>query len=251
MITACRSFRRQSVTAGLLFLALVVDPTRSYGQQDPNVALFNSRYSSGTQALERQDFAEAIKYFQLAYAQKPEALLLFNIAQCHRKLNHEAEAITYFQSFLNTPESVDPQLRTKAERYVAELKARQAPAAPKVKIVYVENARQPRSRWQLGLGVGLLAAGGVTLGFGGRALYLDGACADTPVGTQFRCNNVLDTQTLGTGLVVVGALLAIGGVVTIAIPGRVQQVQRPAAPRDAESAAVVNKVGTELAAAAQ
>ena len=237
MITASRGSRRRSVASCLVLVSLLTGSLESYGQEDPNVSLFNTNYRSGTQALAKQDFAEAIKYFQLAYAQKPEALLLYNIAQCHRKLNHTAEAITYYQSFVNTTEAVDEQLRAKATRYIAELKAVQAPPSPKV--IFVENTRAPRPGWRIGLGIGLLAASSIPLGFGGRALYLDGACSDTPTGMQTRCANLLDTKALGGGLVTAGVFLALGGVITLAIPGHLQQRQRTGAPENSGSAAVV------------
>lgn len=242
MTTAFRCARRLVVPAGLVLLSMLCSPAASYGQTDQNIALFNARYRSGMQALEKQDYAEAVKHFQLAYAQKPEALLLYNIAQCHRKLNHEAEAITYFQSFLNTPETVDPQLRAKAEKFIAELRSRQASASPKV--IYVENERESRPAWRLGLGAGLLVASTLPLGFGGRALYLDGACADTPMGAQLKCTNVVDTQVLGTGLLVTGVLLAVGGALTMALPGRVKQVKRPA--DDSGSEVVVKPIAMTL-----
>jgi hypothetical protein len=211
-------------------------------QEDQNVTLFNTRYRAGTQAYEKQDYAEAIKNFQLAYAQKPEALLLYNIAQCHRKLNHDGEAITYFQSFLNSSEPIEPDLRAKAERFLGELKNHQAPPPPKV--IYVEHARQPRPAWRIGLGAGLLAVSTLPLGLGGRALYLDGSCADTPMGTQVRCNTVVDTQPLGIGLVIGGAALAVLGAVTIAIPGRAQQVQRSGAPEDPGAPTVIKPMAS-------
>ena len=103
-------------------MALLCGWRDSAAQEDPNVALFNSRYRSGTEALAKQDYEEAIKYFQLAYAQKPEALLLYNIAQCYRKLNHTAEAFIYYQSFVNILEVVDEQFRVKVICYIVELK---------------------------------------------------------------------------------------------------------------------------------
>jgi hypothetical protein len=249
MLTASRRLRLRSVTAGLVLVSLLggASPGSAQSgsaqsgsaqpgsaQDDPNVALFNSRYRSGTEALAKQDFDAAIKYFQLAYAQKPEALLLYNIAQCHRKLKHNAEAITYYQSFLNTPDATDESLRAKASRYIAELRAPLPPPSPKV--IYVESARAPRPGWRIGLGIALLGASSVPLGIGGRALYLDGACSDTPMGMQTRCTSLVDTKGLGGGLLAAGVLLAIGGVVTLAIPGRVLQVQRPAVPADAAAA---------------
>ena len=115
-----------------------------------------------------------------------------------------------------------------------ELRAPQAPP-PSPKVIYVENARAPRPGWRIGLGVGLLAASSLPLGFGGRALYLDGACSDTPTGMQTRCTSLVDTKGLGGGLVTLGVIAAIGGIVTLAIPGRVLHVQRPAAPAEPAS----------------
>ena len=232
-MTAASRYSRRTLTASLVLVSLLCGFRDSAAQEDPNVALFNSRYHSGTQALAKQDYEEAIKYFQLAYAQKPEALLLYNIAQCHRKLRHNAEAITYYQSFLNNPDPVDEQLRAKATRYIAELRTPQAPPSPKV--IYVENAREPRPGWRIGLGLGLLAASSLPLGFGGRALYLDGACSDTPTGMQTRCTNLVDTKGLGSGLVAAGVIVAIGGIGAPAIPARGQHVPRPATPADSVS----------------
>ena len=199
----------------------------SHAEPKDNVDLFNERYRSGTEAYEKQDFELAIKHFQLAYATKPEPLLLYNIAQCHRKLNHDAEAITYYQSYLNSAEATDRELRAKAGRYLIELRDRHHTAAQS-KLIYVETARERRPLWRIGLGAGLLAASAVLLGFGGRALYVDGRCIDAPSGGQTQCDTVVNSTGIGVGLVAAGAIVAAGGIVTIAIPGRKYQVQRPA-----------------------
>lgn len=216
--------------AALLGLALLGTCALSqpcHADENLNVDLFNERYRSGTEAYEKQDYELAIKNFQLAYSIKLEPLLLYNIAQSHRKLNHDAEAITYYQAFLNTPETTDSELRKKAGRYLIELRDRHK---AQTQLVYVETATERRPLWRIGLGAGLLAASSVLLGFGGRALYLNGGCVDSPSANQIECNTVLDTQGLGTGLVVAGVLVAIGGTVSIAIPGRRHQVERPAQP---------------------
>ncbi len=87
--------------------------------------------------------------------------------------------------------------------------------------------RQPRPRWRVGLGIAGLVVGAVTLGFGGRALYLDGRCIDAPSGGQTRCDTVFNTQGLGVGLVAGGAAVSILGMVALAIPGKAVQVQKP------------------------
>lgn len=239
-----RSTGRPGGAAFLLWLLAACALCRiSHADENDNVALFNERYRSGTEAYEKQDFELAIKNFQLAYSIKPEPLLLYNIAQCHRKLNHDAEAITYYQSFLNAPETTDRELRVKAGRYLVEL--RDHHTAP-TQLIYVETTRERRPVWRIGLGAGLLAASAVLLGFGGRALYVDGRCADAPSGDQTKCNTVADTQGSGVGLVVTGTLLAIGGVVTIALPGRKYQLQRPATPTQGTQPGIVKPMAALL-----
>jgi hypothetical protein len=87
--------------------------------------------------------------------------------------------------------------------------------------------RQPRPKWRVGLGVAALAAGAITLGFGGRALDLNGHCIDTPMGAMLKCNSVFDTQGIGVGLVAGGAALSIVGIIAISLPGRSHTVEKP------------------------
>jgi len=235
----------RSALLGLALLGTCALSQPCHADENLNVDLFNERYRSGTEAYEKQDFELAIKNFQLAYSIKLEPLLLYNIAQCHRKLNHDAEAITYYQSFLNTPEATDSELRKKAGHYLIELRDRHK---AQTKLVYVETATERRPLWRIGLGAGLLAASSVLLGFGGRALYLNGGCVDSPSGGQLECNTVLDTQGLGTGLVVAGVLVAVGGAVTIAIPGRRHQVERPVTPGQETQPGVVKPMAAVLPA---
>ena len=230
-----RSSRRRSPSyRSALLLLLAVLGTSGLARlcaadEDQNVSIFNQRYRSGTDAYEKQDYELAIKQFQLAYSIKLEPLLLYNIAQCHRKLNHDGEAITYYQSFLNTPETTDRELRAKAGRYLTDLREKHL-AQLEPQLIYVETTRKQRPIWRIGLGSGLLAVSAVLLGFGGAALDVNGSCVDSATGGQLKCNNIVDTAGLGTGLVVGGILAAIGGVVTIAIPGHRNQVQRSGSP---------------------
>ena len=232
----------------LLVLALLGNPGlggSAHADEDKNAAEFNELNRTGTAAYEKHDFKTAIRDFQQAYALKPEPLLFFNIAQCYRKINHDAEAITFYQSYLRRPETTDPELRAKAERYLTELRGRHT-AQPQ--LIYVESTHAPRPLWRIGLGAGLMAASTLFLGFGGRALALNGGCVDAVTGPQVKCTTVLDTGALGTGLVVAGAVFAIGGAVTIAIPGRHQEVQRPASPTPDSQPGVVKPLASVLPA---
>lgn len=219
------SWPSRSALLGLALLGICALSRPCHADENLNVDLFNERYRRGTEAYEKQDFELAIKNFQLAYSIKLEPLLLYNIAQSHRKLNHDAEAITYYQAFLNTTETTDGELRKKAGRYLIELRDRHK---AQTRLVYVESARERRPLWRIGLGAGLLATSAIMLGFGGRALYVDGRCVDAPSDGQVKCNAVVDSMGTGVVLIPAGILVAIGGVVTMAIPGRKYQVQRPA-----------------------
>ena len=91
----------------------------------------------------------------------------------------------------------------------------------------IVTERQPRPKWRVGLGVAALAGGVVMLGFGGRALDLDGRCTETPGAPQLKCTDVFNTQNLGVGLVAGGAAISILGMVAISLPGRAVEVQKP------------------------
>lgn len=224
--------RRWAPWSGKSVLLLVLLGTAGvsricHADEANSIGQFNEFNRLGTEAYEKHDFETAIKNFQQAYAIKQEPLLFYNIAQSYRKINHDAEAITFYQSYLRRPETTDPELRAKAEGFLAELRGHHV---PQPQLIYIADQNERRPLWRIGLGAGLLAASTVLLGFGGRALYLNGACIDTPMGVQTKCSSILDTQVLGTSLVIAGSLFAVGGVVTIALPGRRYQVRRPADP---------------------
>jgi tetratricopeptide (TPR) repeat protein len=82
----------------------------------------------------RQHYEQAISHYNLdelepalaefreAYRFKPDPSLLFNIAQCHRKLGQREAAIDFYRKYVRA--SPDANNRAEAERWIAELKAR-------------------------------------------------------------------------------------------------------------------------------
>jgi hypothetical protein len=114
--------------------------------------------------------------------------------------------------------------------------------------VIIVTERLPRAKWRVGLGFAALAAGAVMLGFGGRALDLNGHCVDSAMGMQLKCNEVFDTQGLGVGLVAGGAALSIVGIIAITLPGRSVEVQKPAPEQTpaATKKAELNRIGFGL-----
>lgn len=75
-------------------------------------------FSDGNQHYNLGEFPQALELYKSAYRVKPLAAFLFNIAQCHRKLGHQQEAITMYQSYLaGIP---DAQNRALVESLIAE-----------------------------------------------------------------------------------------------------------------------------------
>jgi tetratricopeptide (TPR) repeat protein len=80
----------------------------------------------------RQHYEQAISHYNLdelepalaefreAYRFKPDPSLLFNIAQCHRKLGQREAAIDFYRKYVRA--SPDANNRAEAERWIAELK---------------------------------------------------------------------------------------------------------------------------------
>lgn len=66
---------------------------------DPKTA--RELYERGTRAYNLQDFTTALELFKQAYDQKPDPVLLFNIAQCQRQLGQYEAASKSYRAFLN------------------------------------------------------------------------------------------------------------------------------------------------------
>jgi len=97
----------------------------------------------------------------------------------------------------------------------------------------VPVVREPRPRWRLfagGIGIGV---GALLIGFGSGALAVDGTCIRPPMGAALHCDNLYSTFNLGTGLVASGSAIAIGGILTMAWPGRV--IPQPSPPSQGAS----------------
>jgi hypothetical protein len=54
----------------------------------------------GNRHFRLNEFEEALKSYTEAYRNVEEPNLLFNIAQCHRQLNHKSEAVRFLKSYL-------------------------------------------------------------------------------------------------------------------------------------------------------
>ena len=67
------------------------------------------------------EFDGALKAYAEAYRAFPEPSLLYNIAQCHRQLDHKQDAVRFFKSYLN--EVPTAENKDEVERFIQKLEA--------------------------------------------------------------------------------------------------------------------------------
>jgi len=102
-----------------------------------------AHYESGVRHFDLSEYESALAEFKEAYRHKPDPALLFNIAQCHRKLGHIEETITFYQSYLRRAPDADN--REEVERQISELETmRDAASAARVNSNGGKNQPSPR-----------------------------------------------------------------------------------------------------------
>jgi tetratricopeptide (TPR) repeat protein len=91
---------------------------------EDDAAVAKAHYETGVRHFDLSEYEPALAEFKEAYRNKPDPVFLYNIAQCHRKLGHVDEAITFYQSYLRrAPEAKN---RDEVERRIAELQSLRA-----------------------------------------------------------------------------------------------------------------------------
>ncbi|MBW2263739.1 MAG: hypothetical protein JRG91_17395, partial [Deltaproteobacteria bacterium] len=66
--------------------------------QDPTA---KERFTKGVKLFKQEDHAGALAEFLAAYKAEPHFSVLFNIAQCHAAIENNAEALSYFQQYMD------------------------------------------------------------------------------------------------------------------------------------------------------
>ena len=83
-------------------------------------------HAIATRAYDLAEYEAALLEFKEAYRINGDPAFLFNIAQCHRKLGHPADAVTFYRTYLrrapNSPHRPD------VEKFIADLEV--VPPAP-------------------------------------------------------------------------------------------------------------------------
>jgi tetratricopeptide (TPR) repeat protein len=118
----------------LFFVVTAASPARAADPvvPDPAIARARADYELGTRYWDVGQYDKALDSFRSAYAHRADPALLFNVAQCLRKLKRTGEALDMYRNFLRrAPRS--PK-RADVERTIAvleeELAAAPTPVTP-------------------------------------------------------------------------------------------------------------------------
>ena len=85
-------------------------------------AAAREHYETATRMYEVREYAEALKEYKAAYVAKADPAFLFNIGQCLRKMDRNAEALDFFQQFLKKAPPDDPN-RAQVETRIRNIQA--------------------------------------------------------------------------------------------------------------------------------
>jgi tetratricopeptide (TPR) repeat protein len=206
-----------------LVLALALGGAAAPASADPvDVEIARRHFDLGRERYGRGDYAGAIAEFERARLVIPSPEMDFNLARCHDRLEHFAEAIAAYERFLAAAPT-SPDAATVRER-IATLRERhrivtgaavpaETPALPAV----VEPSRSPPARRRWYAAPTAVAVGAVVIGAVGAGLLasvvpdydaLTKACAENGCQTP-RWAEPMARANAGYGLLAVAGAAAI------------------------------------------
>jgi tetratricopeptide (TPR) repeat protein len=95
-------------------------PTPAWAQPDP----YKQHMENGVKLFQDKNYAAALLEFEAAYAQKPKASPLLNVALAHKAMFAYPKAIAALEKALNAHgDSMDPADKKAAEEAIAEMRA--------------------------------------------------------------------------------------------------------------------------------
>lgn len=114
------------IAFALLLPAVVLAQPKAPGAavQTKEKAEAKVHYDQGTVHFNLDEWPQAIQEFKAAYRLFPDAIFLYNIAQCHRKIGDAAEALSFYKKYLR--ERPDAPNRSEVEKRIDELEAARA-----------------------------------------------------------------------------------------------------------------------------
>lgn len=218
---------RAQIVAVLAALALMSLPQAVFASQAGTVAAprlvarepddtFWQQVNEGIGFAQSGQYRQALHAFEQAYQRSPARDVLLNIVTCRIKLGEGQECMDWI---LRITQGADAAIQSDAEyaKGICRTAKEKADLARRnQELVRAQSARRPL--WRIGLGIGLLGAGGILAGFGIPALAISGRCLDSSIAAPQVCPELYDTTGLGAGLTVSGVLLLIGGGITLALP---------------------------------
>jgi hypothetical protein len=256
-----RSGRARGATAAAALLLLSspsVGPLSGGGTAHAQEAEgFRARYDRGIALYNTGQYDRAIEEFRGAYELKQVPIILFSLAQAHRKAGHHKEAIELYDRFLATDpkepikteaqkfsdeskaalQAQDEEKRKAEEKIAADKAAADKAAADKAAAELAEQQAAFRKKYGPGrpLNIAKWALGGAGLAAviaGAALMAVDGqpTCALGP--GQRLCPEQLDTLLTG-GVVLGGGVLLLGGSAALFVLDYKQmrdRAPRPAAP---------------------
>jgi len=119
---------------GLMVLLIVCAAGPLRADEAANTAAAKRLFASGTKHFDLNEFELALADFKEGYRLKDDPVFLYNIAQCHRLLNHDVEAMRFYKSYLrrspNAPNKreVENKIRALDEAIASQEKARTTPS---------------------------------------------------------------------------------------------------------------------------
>lgn len=194
-------------------------------------------------ATARTNKQEALSQMLAAYEEFPDPRLCFNIGRLFQQTGQAKEAVIRFRQFLDSGVETDPERLAKAQNFLKQAEndsiqeapptvpppVRQPTSAPipslepsGVRRTAEDQRHSFRPTWRVTVGSILMGGGLLTLGFGAAALSQNGHCSQSSSAavTPPVCLQSLDTTRVGAGLLTSGVLVAVGGILMVAIPSR-------------------------------
>jgi tetratricopeptide (TPR) repeat protein len=197
---------------------------------DPDTEAARRHFVAGAALYDDAKYAEAIVELAAARRLRPSPALDYNIARCHDRLEHTADAVEWYQRFL---EHASPGTQTdEANTRLAVLRARLAeqavvpagsavPVGPVVAPVAAIETHGPRHRYAVAvpaavtsLALASLVAGGALYGVSGSK-YDD--LTNAGCGTRVSCFDsrwgaTRSLERAGVGLLITGGVLSAASV---------------------------------------
>ena len=121
---------RRPTGAGVVLCALLLMSGRPSRAADPRLDSARAHSQEGDSYYKLDKYANAITEYEQAYLAKPDPSFLYNIAQCHRLMGQNAEAIKFYRRFLKDAPTAPN--RAVAEKHIRELEdaSRGTPPTP-------------------------------------------------------------------------------------------------------------------------